>query len=163
MQTASRVVELINAEDPDVVCLDGNGVGGGVVDRVRDLVGRERARTIFEVQNGSKATNERDFYNKRAECWGHLKEWLEIGAIDGDPLLRDDLIGPEYGYDLQNRLQLERKDKMKNRGLHSPDDADALALTFAVSVGRRPQKEKVKPRLVVAHARGTITSGAWMN
>jgi hypothetical protein len=35
---------------------------------------------------------------------------------------------------LQDQIQLERKESMKARGLASPDTADALAVTFAVTV-----------------------------
>jgi hypothetical protein len=41
-----------------------------------------------------------------------------------------------YGYDSNQRLKLERKEDMKKRGLRSPDEGDALALTFAFPVGQ---------------------------
>lgn len=164
MQCANFIVQSINTEEPDVICIDGNGVGGGVVDRVRQLLGETMSKRVFEVQNGSKATNERDYFNKRAECWGLMRDMLEESlAIDDDALLLADLCGPEYGYDLHNRLQLERKEDMKKRGIHSPDDGDALALTFAVAVGRRPQKDKPKPRVLVARAATMTGSTAWQN
>jgi hypothetical protein len=46
----------------------------------------------------------------------------------------------DYGYDASDAILLERKDDMKRRGLASPDDGDALALTFAYAAtinGRR--------------------------
>jgi hypothetical protein len=54
-----------------------------------------------------------------------------------DPELIADLTGVEYGYvlrDGRDAIQLERKEDMKRRGLASPDDGDALALTFAYPV-----------------------------
>jgi hypothetical protein len=51
--------------------------------------------------------------------------------------LRDDLLGPEYEFDIAGRLKLEAKENMKKRGLASPDIGDALALTFAREIGRR--------------------------
>ena len=65
-----------------------------------------------------------------------MREWLTIGAIPKIDTLYDDLVGPDYRYDAQNRILLERKDEMKKRGLASPDFADALAMTFAENVGR---------------------------
>ena len=47
------------------------------------------------------------------------------------PELVADLGAVEYGYDANDAILLERKDDMRRRGLASPDDADALALTFA--------------------------------
>ena len=58
----------------------------------------------------------------------------EGGWIPKDENLRDDLCAPEYGYTTTGKVQLERKEKMRARGLASPDLADALALTFAFPV-----------------------------
>ena len=44
----------------------------------------------------------------------------------------------EYGYDGNDAIQLERKYDVKLRGLPAPDDAEALALTFAYPVRIRP-------------------------
>jgi hypothetical protein len=38
------------------------------------------------------------------------------------------LTSVQYGYDSKRRIKLEPKEKMKDRGLSSPDDADALTL-----------------------------------
>ena len=50
---------------------------------------------------------------------------------------RADLTAVDYGYDASDAIRLERKDDMRKRGLASPDDGDALALTFAYPVERR--------------------------
>jgi len=119
-----------------------------VVDRCRQI-----GLNVSEVQFSAKADRvalgqDRNiaYANKRAEMWGHLREWLLTGAIDKDPDLIADLTGVEYGYvlrDGRDAIQLERKEDMKRRGLASPDNGDALALTFAYPVavrwdGRRP-------------------------
>ena len=41
------------------------------------------------------------------------------------------MIGPEFKFNLRGKVQLEKKEDMRRRGLASPDIADALALTFA--------------------------------
>ena len=48
--------------------------------------------------------------------------------------LVDDLLSPLYKFDAANRIQLEKKEDMKARGLPSPDVGDALAMTFAAPV-----------------------------
>jgi hypothetical protein len=53
-----------------------------------------------------------------------------------DPELVAELGAVEYGYDASEAILLERKDDMRKRGLASPDDAYALALTFARPVYR---------------------------
>jgi len=52
--------------------------------------------------------------------------------LPDDRELMDDLIGPEYGFDARQRIQLEKKEDMKKRGLSSPDCGDALCYTYAV-------------------------------
>jgi phage terminase large subunit len=74
------------------------------------------------------------YRNMRALMWGKMKEWLLTGEIGEDPRLECDLTGPGYLLDSKVRIQLESEDDMKKRGLDSPDDADALALTFARKV-----------------------------
>jgi hypothetical protein len=128
MQLASYVAEAVRTHQADAVFVDGGGVGGGVVDRLRQL-----HVPVIEVNFGSKAEDAR-FQNKRAEMWGNMREWLDGGAIPTNNELVDDLIGVEYGFTPSNKIQLEKKEDMKKRGLASPDLGDALALTFAYPV-----------------------------
>lgn len=132
MDLASRVAGLIDKHNPDAVFVDGGGVGGGVVDRLKQLGYR-----VIEVQSGEKADDSDKYLNKRGEMWGEMREWLSIGSIDNDDALIDDLTGPEYSIHLKGQIKLESKDSMKKRGLASPDDGDALALTFAQPIARR--------------------------
>lgn len=132
MQLAMRVAEAADRYKPSAIFVDGGGVGGGVVDRLKELKYR-----VIEVQAGESAEDKDKYANKRVEMWGRMREWLLIGAIpDGDDLFND-LIGIEYKYNVTTtQLMLERKDEMKKRGLASPDLGDALALTFARPVAR---------------------------
>ncbi len=140
MQTAAKVVELIQEHNPDMVFVDGVGVGGGVVDRLVQLVGRSK---ICEVNAGSTADSPHVYFNKRAEMWARMKDALKAGMeIPKDSELADDLVAPEYGFDPKLRIQLEKKDDMKKRGLSSPDCADSLSLTYAQNV----LKNRPKPR-----------------
>lgn len=126
-RTAEHVNLLRSAGHHVLINVDGGGVGGGVIDRLRS-VGYE----VNEVQFGSRAMDPKKYANRRAEIWGLMKEWLQVGAIASDEDMAIDLTSPEYGYTAQDQIQLERKESMKARGLASPDAADALAVTFAV-------------------------------
>lgn len=132
MQVASRIAEQANlfrsAGHHVLVAIDGGGVGGGVIDRLRAI-----GHDIEEVQFGSRALDPRKYAQRRSELWGLMKDWLKVGAIANDQELLDDLTGPEYGFTSTEQVQLERKADMKARGLSSPDIADALAITFAVT------------------------------
>lgn len=136
MTLASRVVEAYLHHRADAVFVDGTGVGGGVVDRLRQL----RVPCI-DVQFGAKSDNNFGaaesgimYANKRAEIWGSTKEWLAVGAIPDIPDLVQGLCAPEYGFKPTGEILLESKDAMRKRGVSSPDLADALALTFAYPV-----------------------------
>jgi hypothetical protein len=63
--------------------------------------------------------------------WGNMRDALKRLAIPNSAELRDQLVGPEYDFNLKGEIQLEKKSDMKRRGLASPDVADALALSFA--------------------------------
>jgi hypothetical protein len=130
--SAGKVMEAIELYQPDAVFIDGGGVGAGVIDILRS-----RSYKVIEVNFGSKAGKELIYANKRAEMWGECRDWLETGSIDEDQELTDDLVGPEYGFDKDGRYLLEKKPDMKSRGLASPDDGDAFALTFAHPVHRK--------------------------
>jgi hypothetical protein len=129
--SAGKVAEAIELYKPEAVFIDGGGVGGGVVDILKSQNYR-----VTEVNFGAGARDSKKYANKRAEMWGDMRDWLATGVIDDDNELRDDLIGPEYTFDKDTRILLEKKEDMKKRGLASPDDGDALALTFASSVQR---------------------------
>lgn len=139
MQAAYRIAELIDKHNPDAVCID-EGAATGTIDRLRELKYK-----VHAIQFGSTADNP-TYYNTRSEIWGRMRDWLVEGCIDGDQELFDDLIGPEYKFAGKDgsAIMLEAKQEMERRGLASPDDGDALALTFAVRVARRDLRTTLK-------------------
>jgi hypothetical protein len=79
--------------------------------------------------------------NRRAEMWMRSKAWLgdPAGAqIPDSDSLQADGCGPSYRYDSHTRLVLESKEDMRRRGQQSPDEWDAVALTFAEPVAPGP-------------------------
>lgn len=150
MQVASLAAELIDLWQPDCTFVDGGGLGGGVVDRLRQLNYR-----VIDVQSGASPDDKEKYLNKRAEMWGRMRDWLKGDIqLPEDDGLKSALIGLEYGFSTKNAIQLEKKEDMKKRGLASPDEADALAMTFADPV--RAHREVYTPRLQVR--KGDITS-----
>lgn len=139
VELAGKVSEIYFKYHVDAIFIDGGGVGGGVIDNVRAL-----HLFCYDIQFGSKpdgfgfaqGIEGEKYANKRAEMWGSLRAWLRTGSIPLDADLRAQLVGPTYTYNLQNAIQLEKKEDMMKRGLESPDLADGLALTFAFPVNR---------------------------
>lgn len=131
MEVAAICHRIIIEECPARMCIDIGGLGAGVYDRLKEL---GHADVIVPVNGGSIPLDQKKYFNKRAEMWGLMREWLCMPPVqlpDSDTL-HADLCGIKYRIDVQSRLVMEKKEDMKRRGIRSPDEADALALTFAV-------------------------------
>jgi hypothetical protein len=152
---ANWVRSIIDADKPARVFTDVGGVGASVYDFLNawgyafdpmnpnnpkgvvvpiDFGGSPQQSDIFlpsgEVRPGP--------YNRRAEMWSRSRDWLEEpgGAdIPDDDSLQADACGPGYHYNSNSYLLLESKEHMMEvRKLRSPDEWDAVALTFAEPV-----------------------------
>ena len=130
MAVANECARLIQKYNPDAVCIDA-GNGTGIIDRLREMKYK-----VYEVWFGSKSESQ-EWANKRTELWAKMRDWLGGSCIDNNQYLVDDLSGPQYKFmGASDRIMLDSKEEMKNRGFASPDHADALACTFAVNVAR---------------------------
>jgi len=132
MQIVGIIVVALREQRPDRVFIDVVGLGAGVVDRLRELGYGDR---IVAVNGGEKPMDYERYLNKRAEMWGEMKAWFTDPAmpvqIPDSDTLQADICSPWHSFDSNGRMQLEKKEDMKKRGLRSPDEADALANTFA--------------------------------
>ncbi len=143
METAGLGIRYLN-DRRGTLAVDVVGVGGGVVDRIRE---QRPPGTLVSVNVGEASEN--DLYaNLRAELW-----WLARQSFDpaGDDLisltrmdemsyarLRSELTAPTYRMTSSGKVQIESKEEMKARGLPSPDLADAFCLgLWARSRSRR--------------------------
>jgi hypothetical protein len=142
MEVAAEIIKLFNQLNAAMVFIDEGGVGGGVLDRCRQL--RLPCRGVHFGGSPSGTNIERGvkYKNKRAEMYGEMRDWLQDGAIPkrirGMEIdFAEELSGPAYTMSEKDEIVLERKETMARRGLESPDVADALALTFAYPVASR--------------------------
>lgn len=128
---------------PDAIVVEATGVGAGLVDIMRD-----RGYKVTEVHPGAAAHEFNLYVNRRAEYWSDMAKWIEEeGCIPDDKDLFDQLTTIRYSLDRhEQRVKLEPKEEIKKRGLPSPDDADMLALTFAVRVARRDRNREFGAR-----------------
>lgn len=121
--------------------LDSAGIAGPIAQRLRE----QGHRNIQEVNFGADSPDEKYRY-MRDFMWGNMKQWLLTGAIDKDQQLETDLTSPGTRPNDRQKVWLESKQDMKKRGVDSPDDADALALTFASPVqAPRKQPQQYRP------------------
>jgi hypothetical protein len=140
------------------VFVDVGGIGAGVVDILHSWggvyletvapinFGSEPQEPDVTLPDGTKAAGPR---NRRAEMWSRSRDWLdEPGGADipDTDSLQSDACGPGYHYDINQRLLLESKEHMRARGVRSPDEWDAIALTFAEPVHERVERPRRERR-----------------
>lgn len=128
---AAKLAAFEDQYNADAVFID-QGYGTGVFSFGLTM-GRKWRLVSFAAKPGKTG-----YANKRAEMWGDMREWLKDGGVleDGE-VIHDDLVGPEAMINNKGEILLEKKEDMKRRGLPSPNEADALALTFAYPVVRK--------------------------
>ena len=137
VQTTGRVVELIREFESlgkrvSGLFVDGNGLGGGVVDQLRHL-----GYQATEVLAQHRCIHPERYRYKSDEDWGTLREAIRNGLclpVRSTPLgqqLFTELTGREYDFTLKGQIALESKRDLKERGMDSPNLADALSLTYS--------------------------------
>lgn len=127
MQVTGRVVDLVRRHGIKGIFVDAAGVGGGVVDRLKEL-----GQPVVEVQVGSSAKNPERFANLRAEIFWALRHRFidRTIALPDDPEMAGQLLALKYDFASGGQIQLESKSELRRKGQPSPDKADALALAF---------------------------------
>lgn len=117
------------------------GYGAAWVDALRAIRYRPR-----EVQFAG-APHDPKYYNKRAEMWFTMAEWVKSGGAlpPSCEQLVGELTAATYSF-RGDRLLLEDKDQMKQKIGRSPDYADALCCTFAYPVAPRSGQGAPRPR-----------------
>ncbi len=131
MKIAGWLQNYVNDNDVATLVIDDTGVGGGVTDRLRE-VGTGNTRLVA-FNGGEKAKDSDRYVNATSEAWMGMRDWFleEDADIEQDPALIGQLTTRGFSYQSDRRIIIESKSKM----LKSPDEADALAMTFAPSGG----------------------------
>jgi hypothetical protein len=130
MEIAGRLSNIIRQEQPHKVYIDCIGIGAGIVDRLQEM-----GLTMVEGVNVARTANNKErFANLRAELWWEMRDWLmqnELPVqIPDDDTLHGALVSLGYKYRSNGQLLIESKDELRARGMPSPDEGDALSLTF---------------------------------
>ncbi len=132
MQTVGRVKAeydgLPSHLRPKEIMVDVIGMGGGVVDRLREL-----GMPVRGINVGESPSMGDTYTNLRAELWFKMRGWLEQrGAkLPKNEQLIAELTSIRYSFASSGKMKAESKDEMRKRGLTSPDYADAVCLTLA--------------------------------
>ena len=120
--------------------MDVIGVGGGVVDRIRE---QRPPGTLLAVNVAESPDHDPDLLvNLRAQLWWDVRRQLDPTNTQDEPLslarldehtyqrLRAELTAPTYRMTSSGKVQIESKEELKARGLPSPDLADAFNLAI---------------------------------
>ncbi|MBI3744212.1 MAG: hypothetical protein HY261_08020 [Chloroflexi bacterium] len=120
------VVQRYKAEFPKLtIAIDDGGVGGGVVDRLRELNVSMRAVKFGAAPDGRKAVH---FANKLSELYWVLRERLREGnlALPNDGKLLAQLTQIEFEQESDRAIRVHKRGLKDDR--RSPDRADAFVL-----------------------------------
>lgn len=123
---------------PENTFADAGGIGRPVVDAMTRM-----GFSPTNVNFGSKASYVDAYYNRATEMWYNLRHLIEHKSIiiPEDEDLRQQLIIRRWETnELNGKIMLESKKKLRARGIESPDRADALALCFST---QRASKEGI--------------------
>jgi len=115
------------------VKVDCDGLGAGVYDRLCELkLPAEIVECHFGGKGGRVEGEPVEMKNAAAVMWGNVRRRI----MQGELYLAEDeaqivqLTNRRYRVASDGRIELERKEEMKRRGVSSPDRADALALAL---------------------------------
>jgi hypothetical protein len=136
------------------VTVDDGGVGGGVVDRLRQIKRNDPARfkwlDVVPIKFGQRLRH-KHYHDTTTVMMATVKELLsqidkETGEskpveliLPNDDNLVAQLSGRKYAITENSKIRVESKDAMKKRGLPSPDEADCVLL---LCTPLKPKKEK---------------------
>lgn len=149
-ETARRAreeVERAHDRGPvETVVVDAVGVGGGVHDALEEDLHlewnevrsrrrgkglRRRSTRVEEFKAGRRAPRPRDFANLASQAYWRLRDLLESDDLDlpSEDGLREELLALRREITSDSRVRID-KGAARSRLGHSPDLADALAMTL---------------------------------
>ena len=134
MELTGRIVQWKNAKQPSALKVDADGMGFGVVDRLKEL-----GHSVTQIHGGEAAGEPERFKNRKAEIyWGFRERLLDGNAsLPDDMVLKAQLTSCTYKIASSGQIAITSKEEMKRQGLKSPDRAEAVIYAFAAA---RPRK-----------------------
>lgn len=140
MEAAGLVVPYLRQNPNLAVVVDIVGLGAGTFDRISEQFPDSPYLVGFNPQHKTlarDATELFEFANAYSACWWAVREMLdpsnprklsELLALPPDTDLPSELSSPTWRVNSSGRLEVESKEKVKDRLGHSPDSADAVVL-----------------------------------
>lgn len=135
MPVTGRIKGILDANPQAEAVIDVIGIGAGVVDRLREfksLIGRVLAFIASGRTDAKDKTQELSFVNDRAWAWWTVRELLQddIGELPPNDLMIGDLTAPKYQLMSGARIQVEEKDKVRERIGRSTNYGDTVIQAY---------------------------------
>ncbi len=135
MPVTGRIKGILDVNPQAEAVIDVIGIGAGVVDRLREfksLIGRVLAFNASARTDAKDKTGELSFVNDRAWAWWTVRELLQddIGELPPNDQMIGDLTAPKYQLMSGGRIQIEDKDKIRERLDRSPNYGDTVVQAF---------------------------------
>lgn len=111
------------------VYVDKVGIGKPVYDRLKEMDLEGLGIEVIGVVAGEPAEDTVQFFNKRAEMFWRLREWMPFSELE-EAGKWNDLLDIRYKVQSDKRVKIKSKEEMRKDGVVSPDVADALSFTF---------------------------------
>ena len=134
IETARRVHAHAQRVMADIVNVDVNGVGGGVVDALLRL--DEFSDSVYSVgaiNSSNRSPDQARWTNARAYHYDTFRELVADGKLDidyEDSQLREEMMSQSYHFSTRGSITMTSKDEMRKQGMSSPDSLDAAILSI---------------------------------
>lgn len=138
LEGAAQVNMAWSEFDADACFVDNTGgFGAGWLDQLRVL-----GRSPIGIHFSARATQEDRYHNKRAEMYFRLVEWIRAGgSLPESRELVAQLTATTYTFQKDSsKLIIAPKEEIKLKINASPDEADAIALTFAETITAKQRR-----------------------
>ncbi len=163
VDAAGRVLEAILAAEakhearnigrPVRVKIDALGVGWGVVSLLETWRKENRFKAeIVGVKVSEKAADPERYSNQRSAHWWNVRQLLQPDdtgegqiRLEVERKVIAQMAAPKFSNDSAGRIQIEKKETMKRRGVTSPDRAEALLLAFYEPPSKRREAPIIAP------------------
>lgn len=156
-----KAVEEQEGVPIDTIFMDVGGIGGPLYDLLVDTPWADR---IVPVLFGDAADEEDRYFNKAAEMWGRIREWLiespQVMLEDRDDIQADLTSRQTVPSSKPSQVKLMSKDDIRKKlKLPSPDDGDGLGLTFAYPAGATGGRNAPDPHRSITFGGGLSIRG----
>lgn len=150
MHTVGKTAGILNANPEAYANVDVIGLGGGPVDRLRELFPVKRIDDFNAAESAGNAkdrSGELQFANKRAHAWWNLRELLDPAynskvALPPSDTMIGDLTTPKRGrMTSAGKLTIESKEDIRKRIKRSTNEGDAIVQSFYPKKKEPPKSE----------------------